>query len=228
MRRLVVVGEGQTEQDFVREVLCPALGVEQIFVSCQLIATSSIAKGGVLSRDRVLKGLANTLKQHHDAYITTFFDLYALKPDLPGMDRAVTVADPIARAGLIGDALSQHVAADVGCQPGRFFAHIQPYEFEGLLFTDPANLCEIEPGWRRFAEPLQRVRESAVSPEHINDGPDTHPAARLGILASPAYRKRLHGPKAAARIGLDRIAAECSHFGAWLTHIRTLAPLPAR
>lgn len=225
MRRLVIVGEGQTEQDFVRDMLAPTLGAVGIVVTGQLIATSSVAKGGALTRDRVLRALANTLKQHRNAYVTTLFDLYALKPDLPGMDQARTIGDPIARAAYVGESLSQHVAAEVECLPGRFFAHIQPYEFEALLFSDLTRLCEIEPGWSRFADPLQKVRESVASPEHINDGPDTHPAARLSILTAPAYRKRLHGPKAAVRIGLDRIAAECTHFGAWVERVRLLPPL---
>lgn len=226
MRRLIVVGEGQTEQDFVREVLAPALGAENIAVTCRLIATSSVASGGALTRERVLKNLANTLKQDRGAYVTTLFDLYGLKPDIPGVAAAQSIDDPIARARAIEHQLTYEVVATVGCMPQRFFAHVQPYEFEALLFSDPAQLCEIEPGWRGYAAPLQVIRQAAASPEHINDGPATHPAARLSVLRAPAYRKRLHGPRAALKIGLERIAAECAHFGAWLTHVRALAPLP--
>jgi hypothetical protein len=227
MTRVVVVGEGQTEQEFVREVLAPALGRDGIFVECQSISTSSVAKGGGLSRDRVLRGLANTAKQHSNVYVTTFFDLYGLKPDLPGVAESMALNDPKERAMRIGAAISQHVVDEVACLPARFFAYIQPYEFEGLLFSDPARLCEIERTWGRFVEPLQEVKARAISPEHINDGTETHPSARLKILTSPRYRKRLHGPRAAASIGLDRIANECPHFGAWLARLRELPPLPA-
>ena len=68
-------------------------------------------------------------------------------------------------------------------------------------------------------------REAAESPEHINDGPDTTPAARLeSALSNPRYRKRLHGPRAAQGIGLDRIEAECAFFAAWLAQLRALSP----
>jgi hypothetical protein len=226
MTHVVVVCEGYTEQDFVRDVLAPALALDGISVGRQSIATSSIGKGGALSRDRMLRGLANTAKQRTNAYITTFFDLYALKPDVPGVAEARGRGDPRERSKRIGEAISQWVVDEVGCLPQRFFAHIQPYEFEGLLFSDPARLCEVERTWGRFVEPLQRVRADSPSPEHINDGPNTHPAARLNVLKGPAYSKRLHGPQAAARIGLDRIASECQHFGAWLARLRTLPPLP--
>ena len=72
----------------------------------------------------------------------------------------------------------------------------------------------------------QDVRESATSPEHINDGRDTHPSARLNtLLHSTKYRKVLHGSAVSARIGVERIRAECRHFGEWLRHIEGLPPL---
>ena len=61
--------------------------------------------------------------------------------------------------------------------------------------------------------------------EHVNDGPDTHPAALLRRLLRPRYAKILHGSAVSARIGLDRIREECRHFDKWLSRVETLPPL---
>ena len=65
----------------------------------------------------------------------------------------------------------------------------------------------------------------AISPEHINDGINTHPSARLAKILKPSYDKPFHGSAVAQRIGLERIRAECRHFDAWLTRIERLSPL---
>jgi recombinational DNA repair ATPase RecF len=59
--------------------------------------------------------------------------------------------------------------------------------------------------------PLIAARAAVDNPEGINDSPQTAPSKRLEQLR-PHYRKTFHGPKAAARIGLDKIREQCPHF----------------
>jgi hypothetical protein len=68
------------------------------------------------------------------------------------------------------------------------------------------------------AEPLAAALRSAGSPEEINDGPETHPAARLQKLL-PTYQKTLHGPMIAGRIGLEALCASCPHFAGWVRRL---------
>jgi len=78
-------------------------------------------------------------------------------------------------------------------------------------------------GWSGAAAALAEVRARVATPEDINHGHATKPSARLeALLHSPGYRKLRHGPIAAKRIGLNRMALECPHFARWLTHLRTL------
>ena len=120
--------------------------------------------------------------------------------------------------------LHADVVAAAGCQPGRFIPYIQPYEFEALLFSDVPTLTRVEPGWQAASVALAAARAAAESPEHINDRPETKPAAHLEReLKNPSYRKRRHGPIAAQKIGLAKIEAECAFFAAWLAQIRELA-----
>ena len=77
------------------------------------------------------------------------------------------------------------------------------------------KLLEAEP---QFAA----IRDGVATPEDINERPEYAPSTRIKSLF-PAYKKTLHGPTAAARIGLDRIRAECPHFNAWMDRIERFA-----
>ncbi|MDW8075947.1 MAG: DUF4276 family protein, partial [Bacteroidota bacterium] len=59
------------------------------------------------------------------------------------------------------------------------------------------------------------------SPEEINDGLQTHPAARIS-KALPGYRKTLHGAIIVERIGLVQIRSRCPHFDSWLEYLESL------
>jgi hypothetical protein len=224
MIEVVVVGEGPTEESFVRDVLAPRFLDRRIFIQPRLIPTSKGARGGGLTRDRVLRYLRNTLRERSDTYVTTFFDLYGLASDFPGRGEADAIPDPLARASAIESRLAEAVVSEAQCRVDRFLPHLQPHEFEALLFADPDRLIEIEPDWKRYAEVLRAARVDAFSPEHIDDGVDTHPSARLKLL-KPRFEKVLHGPAAAARIGLERMRNECGHFYAWLERIEALKSL---
>lgn len=221
MKTVILVGEGQTEESFVKQVLAPGLAVRSVFVQPRLIRTSPTGKGGALSRQRVLRFLRNTLRERSDTFVTTLFDLCQLPSDFPGANEASHNPDPVARAKITEHAFGKAVVDYARCRPERFIPHIQPYEFEGLLFSDPARFADVEPKWSAFTAKLQSVRDEAPSPEHINDDARTHPSARLKILM-PRYRKVRHGILVSKAIGLDRIRKECSHFNRWLTSLESL------
>ena len=84
-----------------------------------------------------------------------------------------------------------------------------------------SQLPEVRPEWTSFVEVLTGVRAGSLSPEHINDGEETHPSAHLRKL-KPRYEKVLHGTAVTKRIGLDRIRAECTHFSSWIGRIEAL------
>lgn len=225
MTEIIIVCEGQTEEAFVNHILRQHFAHQDILVQPRLIATSQSAKGGALSWQRVLRFLRNTLRKRQDTYVTTFFDLYALRPDFPGQSDAAADSDPIERASAIETNFQETVLKEVKCLPDRFLPHIQPYEFESLLFSDIRRFSEAESAWQPFISQLETARKSAATPEHVNDGPDTHPSARLQSLLRPRYNKVRHGVAVSRRIGLNRIRAECNHFGKWIARMEALPPL---
>lgn len=222
MIEVIVVCEGRTEEAFVKEVMQPALSAASIYLYPRLISTSAQAKGGALSTDRVVRNLGRTLKERAGTYVTTLFDLYGLPTDFPG--RATADTDPVARCEKIEAALHEQVLRAVRCREDRFMPYIQPYEFEALLFSDTTAFGRLEPDWKPQQAQLAAVADAADSPEHINGEPDTHPSARLES-ALHGYRKMAHGVALAASIGIERMRAECRHFGRWFDSVESLQPL---
>ena len=224
MKRVCIVCEGQTEETFVRDVLAPAFYHFDLNLIPEMVETSPGHKGGALKYDRVKRHLRNTLRQSSAPVVTTLFDLYRLDSDFPSFAASQAQPDLSRRLNVLKQALHADVVAEAGCQPERFIPYIQPYEFEALLFSDVPTLTRIEPGWQSATAALAAARAVAESPEHINDRPETKPAAHLEReLNNPSYRKRRHGPIAAQKIGLAKIEAECAFFAAWLAQIRELA-----
>ena len=225
MNEVIVVCEGQTEEVFINEVLAPALRDRDLFLRPRLIGTSRYSKGGALEGQRVLRFLRNTLRERPNTYVTTFFDLYGLPSDFPGRVEGAPEVDAVDQAITVESGFHAAVVDAVGCRPNRFLPHIQPYEFEALLFSDPGQFAMVEPAWRKYAGQLEVARQSVRSPEHINDGFDTHPSARLRILLRLRYNKVRHGRAVSARVGVARMRAECAHFDAWVARMASLPPL---
>ena len=202
-------------------MLSPDLADSSVFVAARLIPTSPEGRGGALAGQWVLRFLRDSLRQRRDTHVTTFFDLYGLPSDFPGI--SATASDPLDRASAIEASLQEEVVRAALCRPDRFVAHIQPYEFEALLFSDTSQFACEQSERAPWAAELALARRSAASPEHIDDGPNMHPSALLERLAG--YHKVRHGPALAARIGLDRVREECRYFAAWLSRLESLPAL---
>lgn len=223
MRHVIVFAEGQTEERFIKELVAPSLYHINIYVLPQLLNTSKSSKGGAVSFDRLKFNARNTLRSRQDVILSTFLDLYALETDFPGFEAAKLKADVYDRVETLEQALRDEIVDYVGCRQERFVPHIQPYEFEGLLFSDVSKLVEVEVGWAAKINNLEGIRNDVPNPEHINDGYETKPSKRLENLLTPRYRKTTHGPRAAQKISLTVIENECPHFKNWMDSLRQLA-----
>jgi hypothetical protein len=223
MCEVIVFAEGTTEESFIKQVVAPTLHGLEIYLKPQLLSTSTSGRGGALSIDRFLHHARNTLRQKTDAVLSSFIDLYGLDTDFPGFKESIKQPDVYQRVAYLECALHQAVVEHAGCRADRFLPHIQPYEYEGLLFSDVNALATTEPRWSQALDDLQKIRGLFDSPEHINDGYETKPSKRLENLLRPKYRKTTHGPLAAKRISLETMERECAHFRGWMERLRRLA-----
>lgn len=225
MIRLHLVVEGQTEETFVRDVLSPELASHSVFAVAHQITTSRsrgrVHRGGLLQYTHLRLDLALWMKQdrNREARFTTMIDLYRMPPEFPGFEESKRIGDPLLRAGF----LEGRFASDIG--DPRFVPYIQVHEFEALLFSDPAAFNVAFPDATTEVEDLKKVAESALSPEHIDDGPFSSPAARI-VRCLPGFAKAVHGPLIAAHIGLSKLRRKCKHFNDWYSGILKMVGSP--
>lgn len=220
MKRVHILVEGQTEETFVRTLLAPHLLRQGLAVTAILATTKRVKaggkfRGGIVSFGQVRRDLKLLLRDSGVAAVTTMMDFYGLPADFPGME---TLPPQSAR----GARRAQHLEAALHAEFGdpRFLPYLSVHEFEALLLAEPDRLEKELPGTRLTTALTSAVSE-AGSPEEVNDGAETHPAARIRRLA-PRYRKAITGPVVAARIGLPTMRQKCPHFSAWVEKLEAL------
>ena len=152
---------------------------------------------------------ARLLNSASDALVTTMLDYYRLPLDFPGMKSRPAHGTPIQRVTHVEDAIAKHFDS-----PPTFMPFLVLHEFEAWLFSSPSEIPQVLTDNQNEAGFAQICR-SFTSPEEINEGVNTAPSKRI-LQLFPRYRKTLHGPLAAQRIGLHQIRAQCPHFANWL------------
>jgi hypothetical protein len=229
MARLLIHVEGQTEEDFVNEVLASHLyshGFES--VAARLLGNSRQRnrRGGIKPWPTVKSDIVRHLRQDAGCVATTMVDYYALPGTgdkaWPGRNVAATLPFP-QRANHVEASVLADIVADMGdgFNPQRCVPYVVMHEFEGLLFSDPkafsTAICrpalEVE---------FQSIRNGFSTPEEINDSPITAPSKRI-LSLMPEYEKPLFGHLAAITIGLASIRSECPLFDSWMTKLETIA-----
>lgn len=206
MKHLAIVVEGDTEEEFVKQVLAPHLVAHGVAAA----AMKPRGQGGNISVDRLAPVLAG-LSWNFDA-VTSLVDFYGFKRKLDGE----SASDLEAR---IDASVRQHNPRRTDTVPQ--FAYVQQHEFEALLFSNPAAFGVVPALPPNAAGALEELARQFATPEDINDDRATAPSRRIELVV-PSFRKRLHGPAIAKEIGLDAIRAACPRFDAWTSRLESL------
>ncbi len=221
MIRLNFVVEGQTEENFVNELIRDDLVGFDIQVAAHRITTSRgagrIHRGGFVSYAHLRRDIDIWRRQDDSnaARFSTMVDLYRLPGDFPGYRESRLERDPIRRAELLESAFADDI------RDRRFIPYIQVHEFEALLFSKVEAFSASFPGREGKVAELGQIREEAGGPEYIDDGLETSPAKRIKALISD-YEKVTAGVQIARRVGLHEMQRQCVHFGCWLEKLRRL------
>ncbi len=216
MKSAHILVEGQTEEAFVRDVLGPhlldfGLHLNPVIVSTKRVKSGGKFKGGIQEYAKVRGEIRLLLNDTSAVRVTTMLDYYGLPKDFPGAASPPRTVDCYRRVEHLEDALREDL------QNPRFLPYLSLHEFEAILFVAP-QVIETAVEENGVAE---RLAAYSSSPEEVNDGPETHPAARL-LTVSPRYRKVLHGPLIAGRIGLSAIRERCPHLHGWISALEQL------
>lgn len=215
MKRLYILCEGYTEEDFANKILGPYLqsfGVDYVepFV-CETKRTHKKKfKGGASTYGKIKKELLNICGQHPNEMVTTMFDLYGLPRDTPGLGNSPI--DVYEKASYIEKAISD----DINNRFGNLIFNLILHEYEGLLFSDVSAFESL--ATTEMIVVLRNIRSEFLTPEHINDSPETAPSKRIK-KAFPEYEKTSDAVEIAEQIGIDKISGECRHFAKWITKL---------
>ena len=228
MDRLLIHVEGQTEEDFVNEILrdyLMNLGYES--VSARIMGNNRLRRrrGGIRPWPSVRKDITNHLRQDAGCIATTMVDFYGLPQQgvgaWPGRAEATHLKSR-RKAFCVEHALLQNVTDEMGTSfdSSRFVPFVVMHEFEALLFSDCAAFGH-GIGRPDLEASFKLIRDEFETPEDINDSPVTAPSKRVEDIVA-GYEKPLLGSLAVLEIGLNRIRAECPHFNGWLDRLELL------
>ena len=212
MIRLAITVEGETEEDFVNDVLGPYLNGKETYSFPILIgkAASGVGGGGKVTIERLSADIASLY--HRFDFVTSLVDLYGFRDSGGNSAEYVEVQMLREARRLVGR----------GMDSRKVIPYVQQYEFEGLLFSDVEALGSILGVAGQAEAQLVSVRSQFLTPEEINDDPNTAPSKRL-VQILPNYNKARFGPLVAQEIGLPTIRAQCPRFDAWVTRLESLS-----
>lgn len=210
MIRLAISVEGQTEEEFVKNVLADYLSRIGIYTTPILLGRArGGSNGGNVSVDRLVAEMAYLLRSF-DA-VTSFVDFYGFSGK---GDKTV-------------DDLEKDMTRQIRKKLGRrwhlekVFPYVQKYEFEGLLFANVDAFVNAIDASEDSVEELRSIRVRFPTPEDINDNSETAPSKRI-VKIITQYEKRLYGLLIAMEIGLETIRAKCLRFDKWVTRLESL------
>lgn len=208
--RLAISVEGQTEEEFVKNVLADYLREREVVsIPILLGRARGRADGGNVSVDRLVLEMV---------YLFNSFDVVTSLVDFYGLRRKgnKTVDE-------LEEDMTRQISRKLGLRwhPEKIYPYIQKHEFEGLLFSNVDAFANAIDASEESVEELRSIREKFPTPEDINDNSETAPSKRI-VKVITQYEKDVDGPLIAMEIGLETIRAACPRFSDWLTRLESL------
>lgn len=206
-KRLYIVVEGQTEEEFVKDLMAPFFMERGIYVYPLIIHTSKGHKGGFVNYGHLRNDVNKLLKsQGQDVIVSTFVDFFRC-PELPGQDAWGNISNHLARVA----EMELSMKRDINDQ--RFYPYIQLHEFEALLFSSGKGFKNYFD--EKCSDEIQAIIDSYENPEDINSTPEGAPSKRL-LRIIPEYDKVIYGNIIALEIGIRTILEKCPRFRNWV------------
>lgn len=216
MKRVYIVVEGQTEQEFVNSMISPYLAGFGIYqVVPVLVRTSRNGRGGMVNYQHLYNTVKLLLASSKDDFIvTTFVDFFRLPNTVPDYDICMKITDKVRCVEAFETAIDNSIGDN------RFFSYIQLHEFEALLFASNQGFEYYfdEDCIRKTAE----IVSSYGNPEIINSTPEGAPSKRL-LAIKPDYNKVLEGNLIALEIGINKMIDKCPRFAGWIDRVKQYA-----
>lgn len=223
-QEMFVICEGPSECAFVKQILVPYIGartsweltlIPHIVISSENRKYGKKYTGGLLNYQRTKNDILNCMRVGRP--VTTMFDLYALPSNFPGREESKTLPSGSSQVALIENMLKTDLEEALPDYPKRWIIpYIQLHEFETLFYVDLQALKTVYLENEKAVDRLQN-EVKGMSPEDINNGPETAPSKRL--LKCLPYKKGIEVVAPLKEIGIERMMQSCPHFGQWVEQI---------
>lgn len=215
MKRLIIICEGETEQEFCKDVLCPYFIVKNIHIQAPMIKKSN---GGIVKWNGLKKQIEKHIKQDSEAIITTLIDFYGIKPIHAYPNYEEAARSNREKVQNIENGMKESIDTAIR---HHFIPYIQLHEFEALIFCSldviRNNFKEEE---ANFAE-IESVINSFPNPEDINNNPDEAPSKRLEKYIT-GYNKPIYGACLTTEIGMVKLRQKCPRYNAWIEKLENI------
>lgn len=213
MIRVGISVEGQTEDEFCKQILTPYFRDFNIEMTPIIVTTKREKcgiknKGGCINIDRVSNEIEKLLPSFH--YVTTFYDLYGFKGisiELSADDLEIQIANKLTNSY-------------------TFIPYVQKYEFETLLLSKPSYYEELFEDEKAKIAVEKIISSCGGEVEDVNNSRETSPSKRIIKLFNDfddSYDKVFYGSAIIEDIGLDKVMQECHRFSSWIEKIKALS-----
>ena len=212
-RSIYIIVEGQTEEQFVNELIQPYFYNKHDFPSVipRLLGVSG-HKGGAVNFGRYRLDVELLLKQEKSTIVTSLIDFYKLGTDFPKYKEAKKHNQVESQVALLENACTEAICNN------RFVPYIQLHEFEALLFSAKRGFEWFGSLSAKQLAAIEKIITQFPNPELINDSYQTAPAKRLEKIM-PSYDKVLQGNIIALENGFQVILNQCPRFSAWIAKL---------
>ena len=224
MKRIIIICEGQTEQQFCNDVLQFHFNSKNIYIHYPTIEKTG---GGIVNWEALKFQKTKKKKKDPTAIVTTLIDFYGIHAHhkYPFWEQAKQQADKSIGMNIMEQGMKDNLPPEL---QNRFIPYIQLYEFEALLFSDiTVYQNNFEDNEFLDYSYLEQTINSNPNPETINDSPETAPSKRLARIIKGYYsdndnHKVLYGSLLSHDIGLLKIRAKCHRFNQWMTKLENI------
>lgn len=213
MKRLVIIAEGETEESFVNNILCPFFCSKGIYNSIQCFKTKH-SHGGMSKYSYIKKDILNIIYEK-DVVVSMMIDFYRLPSDFPGFNDLKVTQTHQEQANLLETRIKKDLEDSQNQLFDNFIPYIQLHEFEALVFASISGIDSLFERSEMDYNGLMNVIHQYPNPEDINNHPDTAPSVRLKKLIS-GYNKVLHGIDIINTVGMNELLEKCPRFKAWI------------
>lgn len=208
MKRLYIIVEGQTEQEFVNSMIAPYMQQHGVYsVTPVLIRTSKTGRGGFVNYEHLKNDARKLLcSKKTDFVVSMFVDFFRI-PEVPHKERWEKKTTHIEQVKEMEGCIAEDI------NDPRFIPYIQLHEFEALLFSSNKGFDSYFS--EDNAKDTQHIIDTFNNPEDINTTPTGAPSKRL-LAIKDDYDKVIEGNLIALEVGINDILAKCLRFRLWI------------